>query len=264
MIIVGEKINATRKSIAQALDQRDEAAIAAVARQQADAGADCLDVNGGNPDREIEADNIAWLVDVVQKAVELPVMIDTACPEAAAAGLSRVKKRAILNSVSLESERLKALMPIISEFDCDVVALTMSDEGPPESVSDRLKAAGELIELLLGADRDLDQIYVDPCFFPVASQPGSGRILMESIAALREEWSEVHIIGGASNISYGLPARQNVNLAAVSQAIYHGLDAAIIDPTAQGMMGIIHASEVLSGQDEFCLDYVNAQRTGYV
>jgi 5-methyltetrahydrofolate--homocysteine methyltransferase len=260
MIIIGEKINASRRTVADALDSRDKEFIAHMARCQAEAGADYLDLNAGNPDREVEAENIAWLTEVVQDAVDLPVSIDTTCAEAAEAGLARARKRPILNSISLESQRLREFTPVIQEFDCDVVALTMSDDGPPDEVHERLNAAGELIELLLGTDRDLDQIHVDPCFFPVASKPGSGPGLMESIAAIREEWPEVHIIGGVSNISYGLPGRNHLNLAAIAQGISHGLDAAIIDPTAPAMTCVIHASEVLAGRDEFCMNYVATQR----
>ena len=105
MLIIGEKINATRKQIAAALKDRDAEMIAQTAKEQAEAGADYIDVNGGDPNAERETENVAWLVELVQANTDVPVAVDTASVTAARKGLSMAKGRPILNSISLEGER---------------------------------------------------------------------------------------------------------------------------------------------------------------
>ena len=262
MIVIGEKINATRKKIAAALEARDKDHIVHTALEQVKAGAHYIDLNGGDPRAGKEANNMAWLMEVVQEKTETPVAIDTADPNAAKVGLSLAEQRPIMNSVSLETERLEKLLPITADYDCMVVALLMSDDGPPKGVDDRLKSAGELIEKIVGTGKKVDDIIVDPCFFPVSADTDNGRILIDSIAAIHKEWPEVHIGGGCSNVSYGLPKRRYVNLALIAQAIYAGMDAGIIDPTVPEIVPMIMAAEAVAGFDDFCMNYVTAEREG--
>ena len=262
MIVIGEQINATRKRIAAALEARDAAVIRDAARRQADAGAGWLDVNGGDPRPGREADNMAWLLEVVQGCTDTPVAIDTASAEAARVGLSLARGRAILNSVSLEPARLEALADLAAGHDCMVIALLMGPAGPPCGVDDRLHNAAALIEHLGKAGKKLDDIIIDPCFFPVSADAACGQVVLRAIAAIRARWPEVHVGGGLSNISYGLPQRRLVNLAALSAAIAAGMDAALVDPCQEGVMPTILAAEAVAGRDEFCMNYVTAARGG--
>lgn len=262
MIVIGEKINATRKSIAEALENRDEQTIIKTAKAQADAGADYLDVNGGDPHAGKEAENIEWLVGLVQSNTDLPVAVDTADADAAGRGLDLAEKKPILNSISLESERIEPLLPVAKEHECMVIALLMSDEGPPKGADDRLANAERLIGKLTDVGKNVDEILVDPCLFPAASDPDSVRKCLDGVAAIRDKWPDVHISLGVSNVSHGLPKRHYVNLALLAQAIFMGADAGIVDPTAEGTMAIIHAAEALAGRDEFCMNYVTAAREG--
>ena len=260
MIIIGEKINATRKKIAEALAQRDEQHIIRTATEQAQAGAGYIDVNGGDPREGQEAKNMAWLMELVQSNTEAAVSVDSANGEAVRLGLSLAVKKPILNSVSLESERLDVMLPVLGEYECMVVALLMSDAGTPCGVDDRLANASALIERILGTGRKMDEIIVDPCFLPVSTDSGSGRAVIDAIAAIHREWPDVHIGGGCSNISFGLPKRKLINFALLSQAIYNGMDTGIIDPCIPGIMETIRAAEAVAGKDEFCMNYVTAMR----
>ncbi|MBI5723654.1 MAG: dihydropteroate synthase [Planctomycetes bacterium] len=263
MLIIAEKINATRKAIAAALAASDVEAIAKVAVEQALAGANYIDVNGGDPRPGQEEANIAWLLDIVQSRTELPVAIDTANPQAMRKGLSlAANSRPILNSISLESQRLAEMLPIAGEFDCIVVALLMSDDGPPCEINDRLARSEQLIEKLGKAGKAVGDIIIDPCFFPVSADDKCGRRVIDAIAGIRARWPEVHIGGGASNISFGLPKRRYINFALLSQAIYAGMDAAIIDPCVQEIIPTILAAEAVAGRDEFCMNYVTGEREG--
>jgi len=262
MIIIGEKINATRRSIAAAIEARDGDAILAVAAEQIAAGADYLDLNGGDPDPAQEVENMKWLVELVQGAHDTPLCIDSANPDAIRAGLELAAAKPIVNSVSLEAERMEAFLPIVGEKDCMVVALCMSDEGMPTASGDRLERAGKLIEAITGVGRTIEDIIVDPCFLPVSAQPGSGADVCASIAAIKESWPTVHVGGGLSNASFGLPNRRLVNLAMVTSAVFAGMDAALIDPSSPMMVQMILAAEVVSGADEWCANYVTAFREG--
>ncbi|MFB3891375.1 MAG: dihydropteroate synthase [Phycisphaerae bacterium] len=260
MIIIGEKINATRKAISAALASHDAAHIIKTAREQAAAGAHYIDVNGGDPREGQEARNMAWLMDLVQANTDAAIAVDSADPQAVRVGLKMAKKKPILNSISLEKARLEKMLPIVGEFDCMVVALLMSDAGTPSGVDDRLASAEALIGRLTAAGRKLDEIIVDPCFLPVSADQTAGRRVIEAIAKIHEKWPDVHIGGGCSNISYGLPKRRFVNFALLAAAIFHGMDTGIIDPCAPEIMSIIRAAEAVAGRDEFCMNYVQAER----
>ncbi len=260
MIIIGEKINATRKSIAAALEARDESVIIQTAREQVQAGANYLDVNGGDPREGREVQNMEWLVEVIQANVEAPLAIDSANPDAIRTGLAKAKGKPMLNSISLESERLANMLPLVGQFDCMVVALLMSDEGTPCGVDDRLRNAETLIGKLVQAGRKIDEIVVDPCFMAVSTDPSNGRTVIDAIAAIHKQWPDVHIGGGCSNISFGLPKRKFVNFALLCQAIYHGMDAGLIDPCIPDIVPMILAAEAVAGKDDFCMNYVMAMR----
>jgi 5-methyltetrahydrofolate--homocysteine methyltransferase len=256
MIIIGEKINATRKAIAAALADRDETVIIQTAQDQAQAGAEYIDINGGDPREGMEEKNMAWLVALVQANTDKALAIDTADVAAMRRGLSLAKRKPILNSISLETDRLEPMLPIAAEYDCMVVALLMSDEGTPCRVDDRLERAGRLIEKLTGIGKSIKDVIIDPCFLPVSADMNAGRMVIDAIAGIHQRWPDVHIGGGCSNISFGLPKRRLINLALLVQAIYHGMDTGLVDPCAEGVMATILAAEAVAGKDEFCMNYV--------
>jgi len=262
MIIIGEKINATRKSIAAALEARDTGRIIKTAVEQVEAGADYLDVNGGDPRAGREVQNMVWLMEIVQSNTDVPVAVDSADPEAVRTGLSMAKGKCVLNSISLESHRLEPMLPMVAEHECMVIALLMSDEGTPCGVDDRLKRTEALIDKLTAAGKTPDEIIVDPCFLPISADPASGRGVIDAIAGIHRRWPDVHVGGGCSNISFGLPKRKYVNFALLTQAIYHGMDVGIIDPCMPGILAAIYAAEAVAGKDEFCMNYVTAERKG--
>jgi len=198
----------------------------------------------------------------VQGGTVVPVAVDSADPEAVRTGLAMAKGRPVLNSISLEADRLETLLPLAAEHDCMVIALLMGASGPPCGVDDRLDNAGQLIERITAAGKQAGDIIIDPCFFPVSADANCGRMVMDAIAAIRDAWPDVHVGGGVSNISFGLPNRRQVNLAALAQAIYHGMDVAIVDPCVEGVTATIHAAEAVAGRDEFCMNYVTAAREG--
>jgi 5-methyltetrahydrofolate--homocysteine methyltransferase len=258
MIIIGEKINATRKQVGQAIKLQDTEAIAQLARMQAQAGATYLDINGGDPTHEVE--NLTWLIDAVQSAVHLPLALDSANSQAILAGLKRVKHKPIINSITLEKKRMEQTFSIIRDYPCSVIALLMNDNGVPSGVDDRLRLAEELVGRLVDAGKAEDEIFVDPCFLTVYTESNAGLDVLESIRRIRKRWPEIHISGGVSNASHGLPERKWINQAYLILAMGAGLDAAIIDPCTEGTMPLVMGAEVILNKDEMAMNYIAATR----
>ncbi len=180
MIIVGELINASRKAINAAIEAGDAAAIAQVAKEEADNGADYIDVNAGVFVGK-EAEYLKWLVETAQSATDRPCCIDSPDPAAIEAGLSVHKGTAMINSISLEKDRYDKLLPIVAGSGVKVVALCMSDEGMPETTEQRLSIADRLIDSLVRNNVPLDDIYVDPLVQPVSTNKMYGVEFLDAV-----------------------------------------------------------------------------------
>lgn len=261
MLIIGERINCTRKQIGKAAGERDAEFIRRVAREQVEAGAEMLDVNGGLAGQELEL--LPWLVDTVQEEVgdTVPLCLDSPNREALARALPRCRRRPLINSVTAEEERLSALIPVIKEHQAGIVALCMT-ERPPTTAGERLAIAETLVSRLTGSGIPADSIYVDPCVFPVSTDAAAGRAVLDSLADIKTRGWGVKTICGLSNVSYGLPVRKLLNQTFMVLAMAQGLDAVIVDPCDRRMMAGIFAASALLGLDEFCMGYLAAQQAG--
>jgi len=260
MIVVGELINMTRKKPQQAWADRDEETIEQMARDQAEAGADYIDVNSGVAGEEAAC--MEWLVNVVQRAVDLPLCIDTTNPEALEKALSLVKRPPMVNSVSAEKERWTSFLPLLKGVECQVVALLVGDGGLPRSVQDRLDNAAFLMEKLNENGVAESDIHIDPCVIPVSTDSTAGSVFLESIPALKERWSQVHFVAGLSNISFGLPARSLMNRVFLSLAMGAGMDGAILNPTDPNIVQVLLGTDALLGNDAYCRRYIKGFRKG--
>ncbi len=261
MIIIGELINASRKAIKAAIEAKDAEAIQAVAKDQAEAGADYIDVNAGVFVGQ-EPEYLKWLVETVQQVTDKPCAIDSPDPKAIEAALAVHKGTPMINSISLEKERYEKLMPIIAGSDMKVIALCMSDAGMPRTVDDRMKIAEELVGGLVKNNVAVDNIFVDPLVQPVSVENTFGVEFINAIEKIVAAYPGIHTACGLSNISYGLPARKFMNQTFMTMAIAKGLDGAIINPLDKKMMANIIAAEALAGRDGFCMKYLKAFRAG--
>lgn len=261
VLIIGERINTSRKQIEPAVVKRDAAFIQEEARKQKEAGADFIDVNCGTLVEE-EPAGLAWLVQTVQAEVDTPLSLDSPNPAALQKALAVHKGKPIVNSISMEKQRYSQLLPLLQEYKPAVVALTMGDEGLPNTVEERYELGSRLVEGLVSAGIPLSDIYLDPLVRPVSTDPQAGVTLLKTIKRFRETWPEIHIICGLSNISYGMPVRRLINQSFLVLAIQAGLDAAILDPLDQQLMGLLYATRFLVGQDEYGVDYLQAFRSG--
>jgi len=261
MIVIGELINASRKAIKAAIEAGDAEAISKVARDQAEAGADYIDVNAGIFVGK-EPEYLKWLVETVQQVTDKPCAIDSPDPKAIEAALAVHKGTPMINSISLEKERYEKLLPVIAGTDLKVIALCMSDAGMPQTVADRMTIADELVGGLLKNNVAVENIFVDPLVQPVSVDTTFGVEFINTIEKIVAAFPGIHTACGLSNISYGLPARKFMNRIFVTMAIAKGLDGAIINPLDSRMMATIIAAEALAGRDNFCMNYLKAFRAG--
>ena len=259
MIIVGELINASRKSVGAAIENNDAEAIKKLAIDQVANGADYIDVNAGVFVGK-EADYLKWLVETAQSAVDNPCSIDSPDPRAIEAALSVHKGTAFINSISMEKDRYDALMPIVAGTDLKVVALCMSDKGMPETADDRMSIADKLINGLLQHNVPIENIFVDPLVQPVATNSDYGIEFLKTIENIMTNFKGIHTMCGLSNISFGLPERKFLNQTFMVLAMAKGLDGAIVNPLDQKMMANIIAAEALLGKDEYCGEFLEAYR----
>jgi len=261
MLIIGELINSTRKQIRKAIEEKDSAYIQNLAKKQAEAGANWVDVNAGAfPNDEVE--KVQWLISVIREVTEVPLSIDSPRPAAVEAGLAMAGKDPFLNSISAESDRYRTLIPFLKKYNARVVALSLDDSGMTEDMGRVWEVADGLIKRLEDDGVPPDHIFVDPLIRPVSTNPEYGMGALGVVAKITERHPLVHKTCGLSNVSYGLPRRKLLNQVFVAMAIAKGMDSAIVDPLDPRMMATIVAADALAGKDQFCMGYITAEREG--
>ncbi len=263
MIIVGEKINGTLKKVKNAIQTRDADFIKELAILQTEAGANFLDVNAGtSPDRE--PDDLVWLVNNVQEAVDTPLCLDSTNNDALEAALNVTTGSPLINSISGEPFRIDVTLPLACPRNCPVIALALDEKGIPKDAQGRVKVIREVIEQTRKAGMPDDQVYVDPLASALATDISSGQVAWETMRTITEEFPEVKFAVGLSNISFGMPARALVNQAFLSLCMAQGLDMAIMDPMNKGLMESLYATQAVLGKDRFCMKYTKAFKAGII
>lgn len=261
MVIIAERINASRKYIAQAIASRNATFIKSEAKAQAEAGADYIDVNAGTFIRE-EAEHLAWLVEVVQEATDLPLCIDSPDPEVIGKVLPLVRGTPMINSITLEPRRLERILPLVLEYGAKVIALCEGADEIAETAEAKVRMAERIVERVTKAGVPLEDLFIDPLVYPVATNPRSALETLEAIEQIMNRFPGVHTTCGLSNVSHGLPNRKLVNRTFLVAAIARGLDSAILDPTDRQLYSAIKAAEMLMGRDEYCMGFITASREG--
>lgn len=252
--LIGERINPTgKKMLRQALLDHDMDYIMKIAIQQADAGADILDINVGIPNID-EAALMKEVVQAVQSVVRLPLMIDSSKAEAIEAGLRYANGKAIINSVNAEDSKLDEILPIAKKYGAAVVGLAM-DRKLPATVEERLAHARKITECAVKGGIDRTDIIIDCLTLTVSAQQDQAPLTLEALRRVRQEMG-LHATLGVSNIAYGLPDKSHVTEAFLNLALYNGLDFPIINVNNQGVMDTVTSFRALSGEDKGCKSYI--------
>ncbi len=266
MLIVGERINATRKKIGEALARKDEKFFLKEAGTQIQCGSDFLDLNAGTGSNK-EAEDLKWLINLVQAAhSDVKLTLDSSNTAVLAECLPLVKNKPVMvNSINAETKKLTEFLPLLKDFsDVYIVALTMDDSGIPTTWEKRLEIAKLLYEKLTETGIKEENIYYDALVQPVGTDGNAFITYLKSLRAIKEALPKTKSICGLSNVSFGLPRRKLINKYALAIAMYEGLDAVIIDPVEPGVLEARCAAGVLTGTDQFCMNYICNFRDGKI
>lgn len=264
MIFIGEKINGTRKLIQQAIIDGNREYIEQVAKEQADAGADYLDINAGtSPDREEE--DMLWLIEIVQNVTDLPICIDSSSERVLSSAIKKVNKTPMVNSINRDPKRLESFLPIIKDKGCSVIALAMDDSksGMPKSIDEKKDNINEIFKATREYQIPDENVFVDPLIMAVSTDNKAALMVLEVIKWIRETYPKAHITGGFSNVSFGLPNRSLLNRTFLTLAMAFGADAAVIDPSNIAIIESMKATDVLLGNDRFCRNYTKASKLNF-
>jgi len=258
MFIIGERINGMFRSVARAIGERDEAAIADLAVRQVQAGANALDLNTG-PTEGDPAEVMAWLVRTVQDAVDVPLSLDSPKPLVIAAGLAAARGYCIVNSTTGEQSRLDALLPLVRESGAGLIALTIDERGIPRNAESRAEIALTIVARTLEAGISPDHLYLDPIVLPVSAAQDQSAAALEAMPIFRSLCEPApHLIIGLSNVSQGTTARSLINRTYLVMAMASGLDAAILDPNDADLMDAMRAAGILLNQEIYAEGFLQS------
>lgn len=261
-LIVGNLINIRNKEIKQAVLKRDQRYLQEIARGQMDAGAQYIDVNCGTQ-VEDEIEVMKWLVNTIQEAVEIPLCLSSPDVHVLKAGLKLVKYgQPMINAISAEKERFKQTIPLISQYQPKVIALCVDDCGIPNTAFDRMVIVAKLLNCLRDAGVKEEDIYFDPLVQPISVNIKAAADVIETLHMISREYPKVHKICDLSSVSYGLPNEKILNVLFLAQTIAVGLDSYFLDTFDQQIMGAMIAATALTGEDDYCMEYLKAYHNG--
>lgn len=257
--VIGERINPTgRKKLAAEMEAGNFDTVIKDALAQVAAGATMLDVNAGvtavDPNAT-EPDLMIKTLQIVQDTVDVPLAIDSSVTAAIEAGLKVAKGRPLINSVTGEEEKLEAILPLVKKYDVPVVAISNDETGISEDPDVRFEVAKKIVQRAADYGIPAHDIVVDPLVMPIGAMGTAGEQVFQLLRRLREELG-VNSTCGLSNISFGLPHRHGINAAFIPMVIASGMTSAIMNPCRPQEMEMVHAANVLKGNDPDCGNWI--------
>ena len=254
--VVGERINPTgKKRLQQALREGDSAYACAQAVAQAEAGAELLDVNAGLPDID-EPATLEMLVRELQSITDLPLQLDSSNKEAYARALRIYNGKPLINSVNGKKESMEKIFPLAKKYGGVVVCLTLDESGIPESAEGRIKIAEKIINTAKEYGINKKDLIIDTLAMTVSTGAENAKRTLQALSYVRNTLG-VNTVLGVSNISFGLPKRDNINAAFFTLAMGSGLSAGIINPKSDSMMNAFYSYCALNGYDENFETYIS-------
>ena len=254
-VLIGERINPTgKKRFKQALIENDINYILTEGVNQQEKGVHILDVNVGLPD----IDEVSMLKNVVfdlQSVSNLPLQIDTANITAMETALRRYNGKAMINSVNGKQESMAAVFPLLKKYGGVVVALTLDENGIPETVEGRVKIAEKILATASEYGINKKDIIFDTLAMTISADTNAAITTLESLRIINQELGCQTSLG-VSNVSFGLPNRDAINSTFFSLALQNGLSAAIMNPYSAEMLKTYYTYKALKGLDKNCSDYI--------
>jgi cobalamin-dependent methionine synthase I len=230
MILVGENINIISTITGTAMKEKNAAPIQQMVKDEAKAGMDYLDLNIG-PARKTGDELMPWLVETVQQVTDKPLSLDTTNPAATEAGLKVCKSRALINSISLQPERLEKVLPMVTRYNADMIGLLWGVDGMPRDANERCMLAVDIVYQANQAGVANESIWIDPIATPVSVEINQVKSCVEFMSMLAEIAPGCKSIVGLSNVSNGTPShlRPYLNRTYLAMLMKYGLYSAIVD-----------------------------------
>ncbi len=253
VIIIGECINPTRrKKLVSTLQEGNFEYVLELAESQIKAGADVLDVNVGFPG----VDDVKLLPETVlalRGSFDVPLCLDSPNPGAIEAALKVAGGKCLINSVNGEEKSLKTLLRIAKEYEAAIIGLTMDDNGITHDPEKRLVIAEKILERAVKYGIKEVDVIIDPLAMAVSADSKACVVTLETIRLVHQKLG-LNITMGASNISFGLPGREDLNSTFISLAIFNGLTCPIANP--ERIAAAVRASDLVLGRDDFAIRFV--------
>ena len=256
LVIIGERLNPTgRKKLAQALEDGEFEMVQSEALKQVAEGAQILDVNVGVSGID-EPKVLVEAIKAISEVTDVPLCLDSALPEALAAGLKEYKGKAQVNSVNGEKQKLDQILPLVKAHGAAVIGLTMDDNGIPKEAEKRLEIASVIVERAQQEGIPLEDVIIDPLAMAVSADDQAAIETIKALRLIRDELG-VNQTLGLSNISFGLPGRASINAIFLAMAALSGMTCPIADPTDWDLRQSALISDMLAGKDAYCSNYIS-------
>ncbi|MBO4338232.1 MAG: homocysteine S-methyltransferase family protein, partial [Lachnospiraceae bacterium] len=254
-IIVGERINPTgKKKFQQMIREGDFSMVETFVTGQEERGASVLDINMGMSGVD-EKETLLKVMEQVTELTSLPLCIDSSAPEVMEAVLRRYPGRALINSVSLEKDRIERMLPLAKKYGAMFILLPVSDEGLPKDQEDKIRIVNEILKKAFDLGLTKEDVIVDGLVGTIGANPQAAKQVLETIGWCRS--NELATICGLSNISFGLPERSYVNSAFLTMAIHDGLTCAIANPNQELLTAAMYASDLLMAKEGADIAYID-------
>jgi 5-methyltetrahydrofolate--homocysteine methyltransferase len=259
-VVIGERINPTgRATLTQQIVAGDMSTVQADAEAQVHAGAAVLDLNAGIPGFD-EPELLSNVVEAVAAVVDVPLCIDSSTPEALEAAIPLAGGKVLVNSVTAEASSLERLLPLVGKHGAAVIGMANDEEGISMEPWARLAAARKIVEAAADHGIAREDVIIDPLAMPIGAAPEAASAMFETIRLIREELG-VNVSCGASNISFGMPERRDIDAAFLTMAIVTGMNTAITNPLHRPVRKAILAADLLLGRDPYGAAWIADHRT---
>ena len=258
-VIIGERINPTgRQKLAEQLKVGNYDTVRADALAQVAAGARVLDLNAGIPGFD-EVAMLSKMVTIVNETVDAPICIDSSTPEALEAAVPLAGGKVLINSVTAEQHSMDRLLPLVAEHGTAVIGMANDETGISMDPDARFAAAAKIVENAERHGIARDDVIIDPLAMPIGAAPDAGTAMVRTMTRIREELG-VNLSCGASNISFGMPARHEIDAAFLTLMIANGMNTAITNPLHRPVKKAILAADLLLGHDEYGAAWIKDHR----
>lgn len=253
-LVCGERLNPTgKKKLQQALLNNDFGYLQQEALSQQEAGAHFLDLNVGIPNAD-EVDLLCRATKKIQEICDLPLQLDSSNPAAIEAALRIYNGVPVINSINGSRTVLKSMLPLLAKYGASAVALTLDEQGIPETVEGRLRIAKRIITRASTYGINKKKLLFDALVMAVSSNQNYGRLTLDTLRNLKKMGVLTTI--GLSNVSFGLPDRPLLNRSFLLMALTSGLDIPILNPLDKENMQSFKAFNALAGRDPACENYI--------